>query len=438
MSRLLTLGVLSIALALGWMDRNQSHAAYGNAQTIVAPLLTPALSGTLTAVNNGPGNQTKPHVDRDRVSFSNNDFAGSSLIHLFDFSTGTDSALTGNGLDRLSDVAGIHVAFTELTALGDQVVVFDTTSQMRNVVSGFDCSNPGIGGNLVAFEDRSYTNPNQSEINVYDLSTGLTTRLTNDPSFDKRPAVDSDGNTIVWEKCVTDGEGCDIYSAVQTSPGVFSTRALTAASSEDHDPDTNGDFVVYTSIRGGETDVYFQPVGGGTETQIALPGDQRDVRMSENLIVFESETAAGYDIFTYDINTGNLYRITDTPNVSETLSDISVWNGTGRIVFSSPGAGDFDVYAFTFPIPNSVASDINNLIALVRSFHLAPGIERSLLTKLQSALAALSVSDTVTACDSLGSFINECSAKSGKELTAEQASELINAATQIRVDIGCQ
>lgn len=432
--------VLSIALALVSIGYGPGRAAAsGTTQSaVVTPLATvPMLTGILSPVNNGPGNQTNPHVNRDRVSYTNDDLEGTSTIHYFDFSTGTDNTIPGNGLDRLSDVSDTQVAFTELTGPGDQVVLFDPTTETRTVISDVKCNNPALGGNLIAFEDRSSTDPKQSEIDVFDLNTNSVARLTNDALFDKNPAVSPTGNAIVWEKCVTDGAGCDIYSAVQTSPGVFVTQALTDATGEDRFPDTNGDVVVYTSTRGGETDIYYQPVGGGNETQIAIPGEQRDVAVSGNLIVFESQTT-GYDIFVYDISSGGLYQVTNTPSVDETLSDISVWNGTGRIVYAIPGAGAFDVYAFTFQIPDSVSSEINDLIALVQSFQLPHGLESSLLTKLQDALAALNTSDTATTCDSLKSFINECSAQSGKGLTQEQASQLIDAATQIRTSLACQ
>src|SRR5262249_36347512 len=153
---------------------------------------------------------------------------------------------------------------------------------------------------------------------------------------------------------------------------------------------------VYVSTRGGETDVYYQPIGGGTETQIAMPFEQRDVRVSGNLIVFESWTLTGWDIFVYDINTTNLYRVTNTISVDEALSDISVWNGTGRIVYAIPGGfGDFDVHAFTFqvPVPSSTPNEINDLVALIGNFNLPHGIAQSLVTKLQSALAALAAAD---------------------------------------------
>jgi len=48
--------------------------------------------------------------------------------------------------------------------------------------------------------------------------------------------------------------------------------------------------------------VYYQPVAGGTETHLAIAGNQRDVAISGNLIAFESNAGgSGYDIYVYDV-----------------------------------------------------------------------------------------------------------------------------------------
>ena len=341
----------------------------------------------------------------------------------------------------MSDVSGGRIAFTEATVSGPEIVVFDTVSQTRTTVPGFQHSKSTIGGSLVAFEDRSFsTNPNESEIGVYGLNTGTMTRLTDDALFDRNPAVSPAGNAVVWEKCQTDGSDCDIYASIQASPGVFTTRALTGAEGEERAPDTDGQIAVYTSHRNGETDIYFQPIGGGAETQLSIPGNQRDASISGNLIAFESpvlmDNVIEFDIFVYDLTSGNLYRATNTL-VNETLIDITVCNRIGRIVYSAPSV-DYDVYAFTFQVPGSIAGQLNELIALVQSFNLFKGTEGSLITKLQDTLAAIGASDTATACDSLTAFINECQAQSGKKLTADQASQLINSANQIKTELGCQ
>jgi len=339
-------------------------------------------------------------------------------------------------VDSLSDVYGGRIAFTEATISGPQIVIFDAATQTRTVIPGFGHSHPALGGNLMAFEDRSFsTNPNESEIGIYNLSTGTVTRLTNDALFDKNPAVSPTGNAVVWEKCQTNGLSCDIYSAVQTGPGTFQTQLLTGAG-EDRGPNTNGALVGYISDKSGANDIYYQPVGGGAETRLSIPGDQRDVSISGNLIVFESNAGAlQYDVYVYDIVGNRLYQVTNTP-VNETLSDITVCNSIGRLVYAAP-TFDFDVYAFSFQLPSSTANQIEDLIDLIGSFNLPHGIENSLITKLQDALAAINASDTAKACDSLTAFINESQALSGNKLTADQASQLINAANQIKTELGC-
>ena len=128
-----------------------------------------------------------------------------------------------------------------------------------------------------------------SQIGVYDQDTGIATQLTNDGLLNRGPAVSPDGKVVVWDKCQTNGTGCDIYSATQTGPGTFTTRLLTGTG-EDRFADTNGQLIVYISDKSGENDIYIQRVDGSNEMHLALPGDQRDVRISGNLLVFESHT----------------------------------------------------------------------------------------------------------------------------------------------------
>jgi len=142
-----------------------------------------------------------------------------------------------------------------------------------------------------------------------------------------------------------------------------------------------------------------------------------------------SGTPGNYDIFVYDLSTGNLYQVTNTPGLDETLTNISVCNGIARVVYVVPAGGDFDLYAFTFQVPSSTANQIDDLIALVKELQSAWLEPRnSLITKLQDAQAAIDASDTATACDSLTAFINACQAQSGKKLTVGQATQLINSA----------
>jgi Tol biopolymer transport system component len=391
----------------------------------------PALTGTFQLIYNGPAQQ-RPHVDCNLVSYT-----GWDSIHYFDFATNSDHAVpAGPRSEILPDVAGSQIAFTMLFGMGDDrsVFIYDTVSQTDTFRGNIGTSNPSIGGTLMAFEDIL-----NGQIGIYDQSTGAVTHLTNDALLNRNPRVSKTGNAVVWEKCQPDGTGSAIYSAVQTSPGTFQTTLLSGAG-ENRGPATNGTLVAYVSDKSGENDIYYQPVGGGAETHLSIPGDQRHVSISGDLIAFESTVSTGgYDVFVYDLRTGKLYQVTNTPLLDETLSDISVCDGIGRIVYAVvTGWSSADVYAFTFQVPGSTVDQIGDLIALVNSFSLTKGAGASLIAKLQDALAAINASDTAMACDSLTAFVNETQAQSGKKLSTDQASQLINSANQIKTGLGCQ
>ena len=430
------LSFILIAVTLMAPLRSQLAAPVTTESTIVLDAASaPLLQSTAEIVSNELGNQTNPHLQCNLVSYTFDDFQGISTIHYKDMATGADNVIPGNQVDLLSDISGSRIAYTEVTFTGDSIRIFDTTSQTQTIVPGLKLSNPSIGGNIVAFEDRN-TGGLLPQIAIYDLNTATVTPLTNDSLVNIWPNVSPNGDVVVWDKCQNFLVDCAVYAAVQTAPGVFSTRALTEVTSREHLPFTNGDIVVYASNRSGENDVYFQTLATGAEVHLSIPGDQRWPRISGDLISFESKDANEYDIFVYNIRTGKLSRVTNTPLVSETLSEINVCNGVARIVYSIPGDGSFDIYSVSFPAPSVTEDQINDLMALIGSFNLPPGTANSLTTKLQSALTAIDAGDMATACSYLTSFTNECAAQSGKKLTTDQATQLINAANLIKTSLG--
>jgi hypothetical protein len=442
-TQILTVFLVALALLASFQSRFAATAESTTTEsTIVLETAdAPFLQGAFQVVNNQLGNGTNPHVSCNFVSYTFDDLQGSSTVRYHDLVTGTESVIPGNAVDLLSDISGSRVAFTEVTFSGDTVRIFDTNSQVTTIVPGLGRSNPSIGGNLVAFEDRVHPHLNirQSEILTYDLSTGTFTPLTQDTMTNMFPSVSPNGDAVVWEKCIIHEVGCDIYAAIQTSPGLFtSTVALTLGGGNDRLPSTNGQVAVYVSDRTGENDIYYQPLAGGSEVHLEIPGNQRWARISGDLISFESQGQSDYDIFVYDIRTEKLFQVSDTPLVDETLTDISVCNGVGRIVYSIPGDGAFDVYAFSFQVPSVPEDQIDDLIALIPSFNLPPGTANSLTAKLREALTAIDSGDLATACSSLTAFTNECAAQSGKKLTPDQATQLINSANQIKAGLGCQ
>jgi len=417
-----------------------SLAAHSNVQQTEAVTTTPMLPGRSFPIKVGGGNQTSPSVRCNIASYTNDDLEGTSAIEYFDFATATTHVVPGNGLDRLSDTDGQRIVFTQLDATGDRIALYDIASQTTNFIGGGGDSDPAIGGNFVAYR-HGESPTGLGDIIIYDRSTGGYYPLSFNDVQDWWPAVSPDGNVVVWASCQSGQKGCSIYSAAKNSDGTLINIRAVSTTGDNSFPDTNGQLVVYTSERNGENDIYWQRVGGSTEMHLALPGAQRDARISGNLIVFESQTAdSSWDVFVYDLASARLFQVTKTPGVSETLRDIVTGcDGLNRIVYAVPGTfGDFDVWGFTFQLNDSIPDQLNDLVASVLSFNLHDGFENSLITKLQDALAAVNSSNTATACDSLTAFINAAQAQSGKKLTTDQVKQLVDSGTQIKSDLGCQ
>ena len=324
----------------------------------------PPIDGTLTVVDNGPGDQTDPHVSGDLVAYTAA-VEGGAQIGYHDLRTGEHSQIPNNGvLDFLPDVSGNTVAYTRLisdTQLGIRAIyLYDVSMETQPVVldpqPGSLRERTAIGNQTVAWvEYQSSGLGVGGEIVVHDLATATTTRLTNDLLHDSNPTVSPDGTAIVWEKCQTLGAGCDIWQAVRNGTG-WSEQQLTDTAAEERSPDTNGQMVVYHSVRDGESDIFWQPVGGGAEQRLALPSTQQRPAISGNLIAFEyfDETAAvpSMDIRLYDLASGNGYRVAQTAG-NESLADVTVAaDGQANVVWAVREL-DSNVYAFSFRAPSA-------------------------------------------------------------------------------------
>lgn len=311
------------------------------------------LTGTTQTVNDGPGDQTDPHVSGDFVAYTSNENSA-NRIRYHNLATAADAVIPNIGEeDFLSDISGNTIVFTRQLAVA-AVYSYQIGAAAAAEVAGPTTGNrlhAAIGGTTVAWQDFSFSASTvQTEIVAHDLATNSTTRLTTDALLDRSPAVSSDGRVVVWAKCQTSGSGCNIWKAVNAG-GVWTSSAVTGDEGEEASPDSNGTVIVYVSTRAGESDIYSKPVAGGAETRLALAGAQRNPHISGSLIAFEHFDAAGnWDIMVYDTSTSTLYRLTSS-TANETLNDI--WSGAGgfaRVVYASDATGDSNVYAVSFVV----------------------------------------------------------------------------------------
>ena len=460
------------------------------------PLNGGAVAGTLIAVNDGPGDQSEPHVSGDLVVYTERDgpFAPGSIRYL-DLGIGLGGVVPAGApgdSDILADVQGSRIVFSR-TRVADNataIMLFDTATGILTELAPYA---PGIfaerfaaviGAETVAFAEFG---PGPGDIVAYDLASGALTNVTQSADVELSPAVSPAGDVLVWLRCA--GALCGVFQSVRAG-GVWSTPAVVA------DPpstglgtkvDTDGSTVVYDSDLPSPTgpDISMRPVAGGSEIALELPGPQFHPSVSNGVIAFESRTTpeTPADVWLYVLATNTVFRVTETPTVNETLNDVTVLgSGAVRVVWVGdddlePGLHNIHARTFTLPLapdgdgdgvpdpsdncpiaanPDQVDRDGDGLgdacdprdgpapqeqlailEAAVRSLGLGRGPENSLLVKLQGASRDLSIGDTASACEKLRSFVEHVQAQSGHKIPANAAADLITAVQQLRGALGC-
>ncbi|WP_375772975.1 hypothetical protein NR798_19485 [Archangium gephyra] len=321
------------------------------------------LMGMSQVVNDGPGDQTEPHVSGALVAYTHQSSLFSSEIRYHDLLTDEDQAIpTEGGYDALADISGNRIVFTRTTN-ASRVFRFDVGPGGSAVElaprPGVERRAATIGGQTVAWQELGYTAESlPPEIFAYRLDTLALTRLTEDTRLDRTPAVSAEGKAVVWIKCATSLDGCDLWAAREAEGG-YEVSQLTGPEGEESLPDTNGEVVAYVTrslVNGvAESDIAWQPLGGGEVHRLALPGVDTNPNVSGSLIAFERRDASSatpnFDVVLYDLRTQTYYRLTETPE-SESLSDISVGpDGLVRVVWTVRRNGDLNVYAYVFRLP---------------------------------------------------------------------------------------
>ena len=335
--------------------------AVGVLATIIAATVvyavTPVSAGNVTGapvlINTSPGNQTDPHVSGDIAAYT--DESG-GLIRYWDFFTilpGSIATPLGS-TDQLSDVNGNHIAFARKTGPNRSCQVFDVTT-WNTVQIGPDNSgafSTALGSDTVAFVSGD-------DIMVGRISnpSGALVNLSGSAALDMIPAVSPSGNAVVWQAC--SGSSCSILKSTFNGTSWSSSVVVANAPAFNTSPDTDGVSIVYDSDRAGSvdgSDIYVQPLAGGADTQLSLPGAQRNPSVASGIVAFESIAvgASSADLFIYEVSSNRLFQLTDTPSLDEQLNDVTVLpDGSIRVVWAEhpESSSDNDILAQTFTLP---------------------------------------------------------------------------------------
>ena len=185
-----------------WILLATSSLAFG--QVAVTP--GPPLTVNQNAVNDGAGGQTDPHASGDWVAYTDNSVYGIRFQNL-DLGVPSDRLIphADGFFDSLSDISGATIIFMRASsgAQGIYEVQIDPLGNPSPAVeispsAGALRDRSAIGGDTIAFEDRSYGSTSEAppEIALASASNPSASayRLTNDAAADQLPAVSPDGN----------------------------------------------------------------------------------------------------------------------------------------------------------------------------------------------------------------------------------------------------
>ena len=326
----------------------------------------PPVNGTITVINDGPGDQRDAHVSGNLVSYANLG-GGASDVRYYNLITGTDTGIpqVEVSLDWHSDIDDTNIVYTHIANNSYKINFYDaniggnpvTLDPLPNSLR----EKPAIGGQTVAWVDFGLNdnNPYISEIVTYDRVTGVTTRLTDDEFYDIDPGVSPDGSLIVWTKCQVNLSSCHTWQAAYN--GIDWDVSPLAGNGNQLHPATDGQYIVYFGKYESNTsdlNIFWQLRGIDEEHELALPGSQRNPSIDNGVVVFENFDAnaaiPNWNLMLYDLNHDRGFRVTNT-DASELLSDIAVASdGMVHVVWQQTNtATGSDIFASTFRLPST-------------------------------------------------------------------------------------
>jgi beta propeller repeat protein len=324
-------------------------SAFGNASSV-------ASTSTLLTVLSGQTHQQFPVIYGDRVIWV--DSSGTGLVHLYNISTGEETALISDYIPADGEIPAIFdhfVSWTHNTGLGYGVLLYDIdTGEEWCVVSGNGTMawNPDLGRGSVVWEEHRL---GSWDIYSRDIATGEETILTpdTDDTDQTNPAISN--SWIAWQSYYSDTDTHDIflYSRVNgnttpITPGTEDTDELY--------PAIDGEYLVYERIDPYTwcSDIYLFNITS-EETLLLTPGteytSERTPDIHDGRVVWTGQDPSdySYELFLYEIDSGSttlLQREIDQtdPSLPAIFGERVVWQQP------DPETGYFDIYMVTLGI----------------------------------------------------------------------------------------
>jgi WD40 repeat protein len=287
---------------------------------------------------------------------------------------------------------------------------------------------------------------------------GIPDAVDNCPDTPNPDQRDQDGDGI-GDACDPTPQGETLYNAASATSQVAPPSNPSLGFTTTEPINLTGTVTFQPVFVGGVAQPYFIVIPTQFESTVLVDGKLGATRVPERPPIAISDTSPDLALisnvartFTFTLDIKQWYpdlaagTHTVALNYVAGVTDPEV-DQTGQC--TTPGACFSPIWMGTVPagqvtitVRNIAGADgaLGALVALVASFNLRQGITNSLDAKLlnaQNAMDAARSGSIGVACNLLGAFISEVQAQSGKALTADQANQLILAATRIKGLLVC-
>lgn len=242
-------------------------------------------------------------------------------------------------------IATSRIAYVSQVGKGKEVFVmdYDGARAKRITANGSMNRSPAWSpdGSLIAFVSLRSGIP---ELLILDSSGNLKRAFPQNGELNSAPAWSPDGRLLAFSSA-RDGNA-EIYTL--RIEGNVLTR-LTKDPGIDTSPtwSPDGKSIAFTSDRGGSPQIYLMDSDGGRVRRLTSELSYCDAASwSPNAddgdrIAFAARVPGGFDIFSYDLKSAQLTRLTDGGGINESPR----WSPDGRhLVFTSDRSGGSDIY----------------------------------------------------------------------------------------------
>ncbi len=193
-------------------------------------------------------------------------------------------------------------------------------------------------GNYVVWEA---FDGNDWEIYLYDHGSETSTRLTDNATDDRFPAVS--GSHVVWSGIPAAGEKYEVYLYdIQAGGPAVRLTDNSVTPVDDLDPQISDTHVVWSAGAGNFTDIWMYQISTGSRTKLTPNNTFRDEKplIAGTKVVWSSFDGSDNEIWIYD---GTTRRLTDN-----TREDRNVRISEDAVVWEASDGNDYEIFVYEF------------------------------------------------------------------------------------------